>query len=337
VRNPALGAYVAARAGELTEALELATAAERSADVMGLGVHDPGRIFAALACAEVHIERGQDELARRVLDDAKRAAVASLRAPLQTPVVLSEARAARAAGHETAAAALLDHARTIHSSPDAALLHVFETEDALQALRFDPSRAASVIGLLDATRPETQVLRVRLALIEADDRAATALLAEMPPPATRRDRVERDVLNALTVLDRDVEKANVFLDSAVREAIPERLVRSIVDAGPDVHRLLKAFVPARAVNRYVDELLAFSDGVVAPVRAKVATSLVEPLSDREVTVLRYLCSRLTNAEIARGLYVSPNTLKSHVRSVYRKLGVASRAEAVDAGRQHGLI
>ena len=54
-------------------------------------------------------------------------------------------------------------------------------------------------------------------------------------------------------------------------------------------------------------------------------------------MLRYLCSRLTYQEIAAALFVSVNTLKSHVRTVYRKLGVASRADAVDTGRRLGLI
>ena len=65
--------------------------------------------------------------------------------------------------------------------------------------------------------------------------------------------------------------------------------------------------------------------------------MVDPLSAREVTVLRYLCSRLTYQEMAAALFVSVNTLKSHVRTVYRKLGVTSRADAVDAGRRLGLI
>jgi LuxR family maltose regulon positive regulatory protein len=64
---------------------------------------------------------------------------------------------------------------------------------------------------------------------------------------------------------------------------------------------------------------------------------VEPLSPREVIVLRYLCSRLTYREIAAALYISLNTLKTQVRSVYRKLAVDSRAEAVDVGRYRGLI
>jgi LuxR family transcriptional regulator, maltose regulon positive regulatory protein len=120
---------------------------------------------------------------------------------------------------------------------------------------------------------------------------------------------------------------------AIAVSQPERLIRAVVDLGPDVHRLLKAYTPNPSQERYVDELLAVAGQVVAPMRTRVTTTLLEPLSEREVTVLRYLCSRLTYQEIATALYVSLNTLKSHVRSVYRKLGVASRAEAVDAGRE----
>ena len=115
------------------------------------------------------------------------------------------------------------------------------------------------------------------------------------------------------------------------------MVRTIVDHGPDVHRLLQSFAPDASNERYVAALLAAASHMVAPVRAASTPSLVEPLSSREVTVLRYLCSRLTYREIAAALYVSLNTLKSHVRSVYRKLDVASRSEAVDAGRRLGLI
>ena len=54
-------------------------------------------------------------------------------------------------------------------------------------------------------------------------------------------------------------------------------------------------------------------------------------------MLRYLASRLTYGEIADQLYISVNTLKSHVKAVYRKLGVATRAEAVTEGRRVGLL
>jgi LuxR family maltose regulon positive regulatory protein len=62
-----------------------------------------------------------------------------------------------------------------------------------------------------------------------------------------------------------------------------------------------------------------------------------PLSDRELTVLRLLASRLTTTEIAGALFVSPNTLKSHMKSIYRKLDVSSRAGAVREGEARGLI
>jgi predicted ATPase/DNA-binding CsgD family transcriptional regulator len=65
--------------------------------------------------------------------------------------------------------------------------------------------------------------------------------------------------------------------------------------------------------------------------------LVEPLSDRELSVLRWLRSDLTQRRIADELIVAPSTVKSHVKAIYRKLGVSSRAEAVERARQVGLV
>jgi LuxR family maltose regulon positive regulatory protein len=61
------------------------------------------------------------------------------------------------------------------------------------------------------------------------------------------------------------------------------------------------------------------------------------LSERELTVLSMLPSLLSLEDIARDLSVSVNTVKSHVRAVYRKLGVSSRRAAVLAAHEHGLI
>ena len=62
-----------------------------------------------------------------------------------------------------------------------------------------------------------------------------------------------------------------------------------------------------------------------------------PLSGRELTVVRYLASRLTYKEIAAELFVSNNTLKTHVKRIYQKLGVSSRMEAVTEARRLGLF
>ena len=63
----------------------------------------------------------------------------------------------------------------------------------------------------------------------------------------------------------------------------------------------------------------------------------EELTDRELDVLRQLAGPLSRREIAAALYVSPDTVKTHLRGIYRKLPAASRSEAVERGRELGLL
>jgi DNA-binding CsgD family transcriptional regulator len=72
-------------------------------------------------------------------------------------------------------------------------------------------------------------------------------------------------------------------------------------------------------------------------RPSPTTGIVEQLSERETAVLRYLPSTLSLPEIARELYVSPNTVKTQCTAIYRKLAVTSRQAAVQAAREHGLL
>ena len=65
--------------------------------------------------------------------------------------------------------------------------------------------------------------------------------------------------------------------------------------------------------------------------------LPEPLTSRELDVLRLLQSSSSLNALADELFVSPNTVKTHVQAVYRKLGATSRSEAVDIGRRRALI
>ena len=110
----------------------------------------------------------------------------------------------------------------------------------------------------------------------------------------------------------------------------------MIDAGPHVHQLLASYTPRDKEHGDVAGLLAASSRT-SPRSGSPSQALVDPLSTRELTVLRYLSSRLTYQEIAGALYISLNTLKSHVRAVYRKLGVASRSDAIGTGRHLGLI
>jgi LuxR family maltose regulon positive regulatory protein len=337
VRHPGMAAYVAAAAGALTHAGELAAGADHAADQLGLGGDEPGRIFAGLAQFEVHVERNELEDATRVLDDVVAASEQSHQLTLRCLVGVHEARLARVLGDEARAEELLARTRLGYADPDASVRRVFAEEAVAHALQFDPARAGALIAGLDPDRVATQVLRARLALLERDDDGAAQVLDDLPSPTTRRGHVERAVLRALSRLERDVDAANGHLTDALLAGQPERFTRTIVDHGPLVHKLLLSCTPPDAQAPYVEDLLAVTSHMVAPVRARPVRMLPEPLSVRETTVLRYLCSRLTYREIAAALYVSLNTLKSHVRNVYRKLDAESREAAVEAGRRCGLI
>jgi len=75
----------------------------------------------------------------------------------------------------------------------------------------------------------------------------------------------------------------------------------------------------------------------APVPRAGPRPPLQPLSDSELRVLRYLPTNLTGPEIAGQLYVSVNTVKSHMRSLYAKLGTHHRAETVTLARDLGLL
>ena len=65
--------------------------------------------------------------------------------------------------------------------------------------------------------------------------------------------------------------------------------------------------------------------------------IVEALSEREREVLEHVSAMESTAEIARGMYISVNTVKTHLKSIYRKLSVTHRGEAVRRARQFGLL
>jgi LuxR family maltose regulon positive regulatory protein len=130
-------------------------------------------------------------------------------------------------------------------------------------------------------------------------------------------------------------------DDAIRRAIecgrPERFIRPFVDAAPELLPLLHDLAGVFP-DIYVAELVTHASqaGVSRPSTTSVTTTL-EPLTDREREILSHLTGHLTQHEIASGMYVSVNTVKSHVKCVYRKLGAGSRSEAVALARAHGLL
>jgi LuxR family maltose regulon positive regulatory protein len=124
------------------------------------------------------------------------------------------------------------------------------------------------------------------------------------------------------------------LEVALGLAQPEGHVRTFVEQGAPMMTLLTAAAAQGNAPRYARRLLAcFGTGPALPGGA----DLVEPLSDRERDVLRMLGTELSGPEIARELVVSLNTVRSHTKSIYAKLGVNSRRSAVSRARELDLL
>ena len=126
------------------------------------------------------------------------------------------------------------------------------------------------------------------------------------------------------------------ITAAVDLAQPEGLTRPFVSAGTPVADLLiqHRHVLARHLDFTRDILTAITP---QPAQKPAAPTDVEQLTDRELLVLRYLTTQLKAGEIGVDLYLSINTVKSHLQSIYRKLGVTSRRGSVDRARDLNLI
>ena len=121
---------------------------------------------------------------------------------------------------------------------------------------------------------------------------------------------------------------------AVGLAAPETLVRVFLDEGPAVARLARAAAESLGTEPGTSLSVALGS---PPGPAAHPANPTAVLTDRELSVLRFLPSRLTYAEIARECLMSVNTVKTHLKSIYAKLGVTSRAETVERARLLGLF
>jgi LuxR family maltose regulon positive regulatory protein len=128
------------------------------------------------------------------------------------------------------------------------------------------------------------------------------------------------------------------LDVALAAAEEEGFRQPFVSGGPELRRLISSGAPGLPVYRSVVAELTAGPGAPSPAtRPRTADAVVEPLTERELAVLRYLPTPMSNDEIASALYVSVNTVKTHLKNLYRKLHSRRRREAVRRGHDLGLI
>ncbi|MEW5869726.1 MAG: LuxR C-terminal-related transcriptional regulator [Chloroflexota bacterium] len=129
------------------------------------------------------------------------------------------------------------------------------------------------------------------------------------------------------------------LGQALYQAEAEGYRRSFTDEGPELARLLEQALAQQIAPRYAQALLsAFPEGALqADVSAAPPAAILDPLSQRELEVLALIEQGLSNQQIAERLVISLGTVKAHTASIYRKLGVNSRTQALVQARESGLL
>jgi LuxR family maltose regulon positive regulatory protein len=269
-----------------------------------------------IAMARVTEAEGDLGTAVDLLDEAERRYAGDM-FPDVRPIAAVRARVWIAAGRVGEALGWARE-RRLSADDDLAYLREFEHVTLIRALLAHHADSADERSLADATR----------------------LLERLLPAAERGGRtgsvLELQVLRALAHRARgDVTGALGSLDRALTLAEPEGYVRIFVDEGPPMAALLKAVAKRGSAPDYVVRLLAAQ--AAGDASAPPQRGLIEPLSARELEILRLLGTDLDGPGIARELVVSLNTVRTHTRNIYAKLGVNSRRAAVRRAADLGLL
>jgi LuxR family maltose regulon positive regulatory protein len=342
-------AWLCARDGRLRQAT---LAADAVLDGRGDGCAEPALAPAHLARALAAAESGNTLLADAELERAGHASVAGGAVPdrlTELSLLLVRARLVGGEDSEGAAAALL------------VLDELMERWTPPAAMRGD-ARAARA-RLLTRVGADAAALHADVAAADADDDVAaqpalavalarSELAAGAPGAALERatlvvdglDVAGCDAVAALAVASAAAEvqherrTAAELAERALELAEPDGLRLGLADATPAIEpvfqHLLRFGTSHRSLIGEVQELVA--SGSAAGVGGDVEP-LREELSERELAVLRYLPTMLTAGEIAGELFVTVNTVKSHLKSIYRKLDAGGRRDAVRRARELGLV
>jgi LuxR family maltose regulon positive regulatory protein len=316
--------------------------------------------FAAIAAAHLAVEQDDLVAAGLLLDEADPGAVTWLPGEPDAESLLMLARV-RAAIAEGDVAAARDMLRLVFEKYGADEPVPCAVDADIALLTGEPRPATATLGLPAAAgrtggtdyradgspgrtvRADQLAARARLLLAVGDPAGALAAARHCASDGelTLRDRIT--ALIAATLASRRLgadREAARSLEEALGLAEPHRAYRPFLDMGGDVHSAIAILVapasPAAGFAARVREHL-ISRPLAKPPEAASGGRETPALTASEMAVLRLLRSHLTNQEIADALYLSVNTVKTHLRAVYHKLGVSSRREAVDRGRRLHLL
>ncbi|WP_093498159.1 LuxR C-terminal-related transcriptional regulator [Streptomyces sp. Ag109_O5-10] len=294
----------------------------------------PGAGLGQLVLAAVAVDRDELERARALLDEAAESGPGP-----GAPDPVTEACRALADGRLRLA--LGDRAAATHAAGPALRTHVgspwarASTALAAAAVLLAEGRTGTAAEVLDGIDGlpgplcAAEAAWVRLAAGHREEALEAADLlcadARSGPGVTVRATLVRARAAAEAG---DPGTARKLLARALLEARRDRLRRPFLDAGPGIRRLLDT-PPLHGLA--AGWLHGDGPGAGSP------PLLVEELSEREREVLGRLAQMMSTQEIAADLYVSVNTVKTHLKSIYRKLGVGRRGDAVRRARERGLL
>lgn len=265
---------------------------------------------------------------------------------------VATARVRQAEGDAPAALALFDEAERVYNSdfsppvrpvPAVKARALLAMGDVAAARRWASGRRLGPDDELSYVHEYELVTLARVLLAEGRVADATRLLQRLLAAAEhgRRAGSAVEILVALSIAQEaagDYTAAAATLEEALVRAQPEGRLRVFVDELASLAPLLRTVSRKEAAGDVARQVLTTGPAAVgtAPPAGRSPQGLVDELSSRELDVLRLLKTDLSGPEIARELVVSLNTMRTHTRNIYTKLGVSGRREAVRRAAELGL-
>lgn len=330
-------ALVEALKGNLTRAVQSSADALAFLDVGGV---PPAEVppAAHIALALVGVDRAELDLAHTHVQAAHDSALLPGDATCRALAAAAEAALERDAGDLGAALARLEEAAESAAARDPWLAdHLLAEAAAMMLADGQPEAALATLERAhDGDRPEVAVLAAAAYEEQGASLAVDGLLTaahgdDLPLGTRVRGLLVETVHRSR---QRSPGRARQTLDKALYAARAERLRRPFRDASPSVRRWLDAdphFAHGSAWLELSDR------GPVPAAGDRDGMALVESLTAKELEILELLAALLTTDEIAEKLFVSVNTVRTHIRSILRKLGVGRRNAAIRRARELGII
>jgi LuxR family transcriptional regulator, maltose regulon positive regulatory protein len=323
-------------AGRLPEAADAAGAAYADAQRLGFDQHffavDGLRTLAGLALEQRDLDTAE-ELTEQVLSITERR-----RPSFEFLALLDRARIWAARGQAREALATVETARLVLAGTGSVLLaRADELEASLCLSLGDLRSAAELASKLPPAR--RGLLLATIALAAGDHHAAQEHLqpAELGNPTPRRALL-RQILLAAAAIGRGDPMAASILGGALQTARRGGFLNTVVTAAPQVTSYLITDSAQARPDPFTEQLITAALQVRAaqPAASRSRRTLADPLTAAELRVLKLLPTS-TYPQIATTLYISRNTVKSHLRSIYQKLGVASRSQAIERAADLRLL